>query len=252
MCPCCRRRAAAAPAKALRALAGRFEPVPVGGGKGAHKRAVGPVKLSERLGRAPEPVLPEAAPVAVPVPSLKPVVTPRPEPVQDALLTLKSRVGETLFERLGSRMNDPNLTENDLLTYAREALTEIVEAERVPLSNEERHRLVREISDDVLGYGPLQPLLDDPSVSEIMVNGPDMIFVERAGKLTLTTSRFRSRGAAAPGDREDRLPRRPPHRRVLAARRRAARGRLPRERDHPAARGLRLHAHDPQVLGRTR
>jgi pilus assembly protein CpaF len=150
------------------------------------------VKLSERLGRAPEPVLPEAAPVAVPVPTLKPVVTPRPEPVQDGLLTLKSRVGETLFERLGSRMNDPNLTENDLLTYAREALTEIVEAERVPLSNEERHRLVREISDDVLGYGPLQPLLDDPSVSEIMVNGPDMIFVERAGKLTLTTSRFRS------------------------------------------------------------
>ncbi len=128
----------------------------------------------------------------MPVPSLKPVVTPRPEPVLDALLTLKSRVGETLFERLGSRMNDPNLTENDLLTYAREALTEIVEAERVPLSNEERHRLVREISDDVLGYGPLQPLLDDPSVSEIMVNGPDMIFVERAGKLTLTTSRFRS------------------------------------------------------------
>ncbi|HET6826528.1 MAG TPA: ATPase, T2SS/T4P/T4SS family, partial [Amnibacterium sp.] len=112
--------------------------------------------------------------------------------MQDALLTLKSRVGETLFERLGSRMNDPNLTEADLLTFAREVLAEIVEAERVPLSNEERSRLVREISDDVLGYGPLQPLLDDPSISEVMVNGPDTIFVERSGKLTLTGSRFRS------------------------------------------------------------
>jgi pilus assembly protein CpaF len=151
------------------------------------------VKLSERLaGRAPGALDSDPEPVPVAAPAAKPAPAPKPEPVLDALLTLKSRVGETLFERLGSRMNDPNLTESDLLTYAREALTEIVEAERVPLSNEERSRLVREISDDVLGYGPLQPLLDDPSISEVMVNGPDSIFVERSGKLTLTGSRFRS------------------------------------------------------------
>ncbi|HEV7624778.1 MAG TPA: CpaF family protein [Amnibacterium sp.] len=151
------------------------------------------MKLSERLaGRAPGALDSDPEPVPVAAPAAKPAPAPKPEPVLDALLTLKSRVGETLFERLGSRMNDPNLTESDLLTYAREALTEIVEAERVPLSNEERSRLVREISDDVLGYGPLQPLLDDPSISEVMVNGPDSIFVERSGKLTLTGSRFRS------------------------------------------------------------
>jgi pilus assembly protein CpaF len=150
------------------------------------------VKLSERLaGRPADVLLPEPDPVSI-APVAKPVAAPKPEPVQDALLTLKSRVGETLFERLGSRMNDPSLTEADLLTFAREVMAEIVEAERVPLSNEERSRLVREISDDVLGYGPLQPLLDDPSISEVMVNGPDTIFVERSGKLTLTGSRFRS------------------------------------------------------------
>jgi pilus assembly protein CpaF len=150
------------------------------------------VKLSERLaGRPADVLLPDPDPVSI-APVAKPVATPKPEPVPDALLTLKSRVGETLFERLGSRMNDPNLTEADLLTFAREVMAEIVEAERVPLSNEERSRLVREISDDVLGYGPLQPLLDDPSISEVMVNGPDTIFVERSGKLTLTGSRFRS------------------------------------------------------------
>jgi pilus assembly protein CpaF len=145
------------------------------------------VKLSERLA-GPPAGLPDvvAEPVRVaPAPA-------RPEPVLDALVTLKSRVGEALFERLGSRMNDPNLTESDLLSYAREVLAEIVEAERVPLSQEERHRLVRQISDDVLGYGPLQPLLDDPSISEVMVNGPDRIFVERSGRLTLTPARFRS------------------------------------------------------------
>ena len=154
------------------------------------------MKLSERLaGRPSDVLLPEPEPVSASAsvaPAAKPAPAPKPEPVLDALLTLKSRVGETLFERLGSRMNDPNLTESDLLTYAREVLAEIVEAERVPLSNEERSRLVREISDDVLGYGPLQPLLDDPSISEVMVNGPDTIFVERNGKLTLTGSRFRS------------------------------------------------------------
>ncbi|MCU1473560.1 CpaF family protein [Amnibacterium sp.] len=152
------------------------------------------MKLSERLaGRSTDVLLPEPEPASASVaPVVKPAPAAKPEPVLDALLTLKSRVGETLFERLGSRMNDPNLTESDLLTYAREVLAEIVEAERVPLSNEERSRLVREISDDVLGYGPLQPLLDDPSISEVMVNGPDTIFVERAGKLTLTGSRFRS------------------------------------------------------------
>jgi pilus assembly protein CpaF len=145
------------------------------------------VKLSDRLaGLSGDVAVLEAEPARA-------VVAPaRAEPVGDALLTLKARVGAALFERLGSRMNDPNLTEGDLLNYAREALAEIVEAERVPLSNEERHRLIRQISDDVLGYGPLQPLLDDPSVSEVMVNGPEQIFVERAGRLIETSSRFRS------------------------------------------------------------
>jgi pilus assembly protein CpaF len=107
-------------------------------------------------------------------------------------VALKNRVAEALFERLGNRLNDPTLTEDDLLAYAREELTQIVEADRVPLSPEERQRLVKQIGDDVLGYGPLQALLDDTAVSEIMVNGADQIFVERAGKVTLSGARFKS------------------------------------------------------------
>jgi pilus assembly protein CpaF len=110
----------------------------------------------------------------------------------DALSSLKSRVGEALFARLGSRLYEPSLVENDLVGFAREILTEILQAEKLPLSDDERQRLVRQISDDVLGYGPLQPLLDDPDLTEIMVNGPDQIFVERGGKLTLSGASFRN------------------------------------------------------------
>jgi pilus assembly protein CpaF len=158
------------------------------------------MKLSERLAvrggaERPDAVRSEESErhvAAAPAASVREAPpAPAAQPI-DALSALKARVGEALFERLGSRINDPNLAENDLVTFARDVLTEIVEAEKLPLSVEERQRLVRQISDDVLGYGPLQPLLDDPSLTEIMVNGPDQIFVERGGKLSLSPARFRS------------------------------------------------------------
>ncbi|WP_424346350.1 CpaF family protein [Kocuria sp. CH-021] len=113
-------------------------------------------------------------------------------PATDALAGLKERVGEALFDRIGSRLSDSGLTEAALQAYAREELTQIVDAEQVPLSSEERQRLVRQISDDVLGFGPLQRFLDDDTVTEIMVNGPDQIFIEQGGRVTLSHARFRS------------------------------------------------------------
>jgi pilus assembly protein CpaF len=125
-----------------------------------------------------------------PVP--RPAATPAPAPPNDALARLKDRVGKALFERMGSRMNDPSLSEDALRTIVLGELDEVVEEENVPLSTEERQRLTAELADDVLGYGPLQRLLDDPAVSEIMVNGPDAIYVERSGKLERTATRFTS------------------------------------------------------------
>ena len=133
-----------------------------------------------------------AAPAAGAASATATAAVPHSSQSSDALSGLKQRVGETLFERMGARVNDPNLGEGDLLASARDILAEIVESERVPLSSEERQRLVKEIGDDVLGYGPLQPLLEDPAVTEIMVNGPDSIFIERKGRLTLSGARFRS------------------------------------------------------------
>ncbi|MBG6179729.1 CpaF family protein [Arthrobacter sp. CAN_A1] len=128
-----------------------------------------------------------------------PVRPPRPKPAaatpppaRDALAKLKDRAGTILFERLGNRLLDSALTEEQLHALVQEELTQVVEEEEVPLSKDERQRLIRGVSDDVLGYGPLQHLLDDESITEIMVNGPNMIYVEHNGKLTRSGVRFAS------------------------------------------------------------
>ena len=102
------------------------------------------------------------------------------------------RDSTALFERMGARFNDSALTESELRSSAREELIRIIDSEQVPLTADERSRLVADVADDVLGYGPLQRLLDDPAVTEIMVNRMDQIYVERKGQLTLTESRFSS------------------------------------------------------------
>lgn len=117
---------------------------------------------------------------------------PQVEPVADALVELKERAAEELFRRIGARLNDPSLSEEKLHSLAREELSRIVETEQVALTTNERNRLITEIGADVLGFGPLEPLLDDVHVSEIMVNRYDQIYVERAGRLYESRSRFTS------------------------------------------------------------
>jgi pilus assembly protein CpaF len=105
---------------------------------------------------------------------------------------MKERATAALFARLGSRLNDPTLDEEQLHALVRTELNVVVEEERVPLTSEQRQRLIQQVQDDVLGHGPLQRLLDDPTVTEIMVNGPEMIYVEQNGKLTRSPARFQS------------------------------------------------------------
>ncbi len=118
----------------------------------------------------------------------------RSEPAgqSDALARLKGEAREQLFARLGSRLSDPSLEEAQLHDLVRRELTHLVQAAETPLKTDERRRLIREVTDDVLGYGPLQNLLDDDDVTEIMVNGPDNVYVERGGRLTRAQARFSS------------------------------------------------------------
>lgn len=110
----------------------------------------------------------------------------------DALSAVKERAGAALYERMGSRISDSSLDEAELHDYAKNELRTIIEADEIPLSSGERQRLVQDILDDVIGLGPIQKFLADDAVTEVMVNGPDKIYVERGGKLFLTGSRFTS------------------------------------------------------------
>ncbi|AMM33641.1 CpaF pilus assembly protein, ATPase CpaF [Sinomonas atrocyanea] len=160
------------------------------------------MKLSERISLAeghPAPAAPAAAFSAVdPDAHIVPAAAPGAPagaalpPASDALAGLKQRAAEALFERMGSRFGDSGATEEELRSAARDELTEVIDAERVPLSATERTRLLRDIEDDVLGYGPLQRLLDDDEVTEIMVNRHDQIYIERKGRLVLADQQFRS------------------------------------------------------------
>jgi pilus assembly protein CpaF len=70
----------------------------------------------------------------------------------------------------------------------------ILDRESSLISRDERGRLIRDIVNEALGYGPIEPLIQDPVVTEVMVNGPNQVYIERAGKLYLTDIRFRDDG----------------------------------------------------------
>lgn len=126
---------------------------------------------------------------------LRPVTAELKTPGADAdeaLNAIKDRASTALYERMGGRITDASLDESELQSYVKVELRAIVDEDEIPLTAPERHRLVQEIIDDVLGLGPIQKFLNETAVSEIMVNGPDKVYVEREGKLTLTNARFSS------------------------------------------------------------
>ena len=98
---------------------------------------------------------------------------------------LHNEIIESLdFEQVGTTPRD------ELAEKLRETLTIEVEGRALPLNRMERERLVEEILDDILGLGPLEPLLKDPDISDILVNGFDQVFVEKRGLLQRVDARF--------------------------------------------------------------
>jgi pilus assembly protein CpaF len=107
----------------------------------------------------------------------------------DPYAELKTRIHHECIAKLGHELFQKETTE-DLTERVLHAVTEQLLLDRTPLTREERRQLVREIADDILGYGPLEPLLRDDSVTEIMVNSFDRIYIERSGRLERTTVGF--------------------------------------------------------------
>jgi pilus assembly protein CpaF len=139
---------------------------------GLHDRLKGGSGNGDGLG--PEETLGQRAEASVSVQAERTAVDPYAE--------LKTRVHHACIAKLGPELFAAETT-GDLSERVLRAVTEQLALDRTPLTREERRQLVREITDDILGYGPLEPLLRDDSVTEVMVNGADRIYIERNGKI---------------------------------------------------------------------
>jgi pilus assembly protein CpaF len=120
-----------------------------------------------------------------------PELAPEPDrPAHDPYADLRTRIHQACVAALGADLFSPERSPEQQERLVIATVAEELASDPMPLSREERRRLERSIADDLLGYGPLQPLLDDESISEIMVNGPSLVFVERAGRLERADAAF--------------------------------------------------------------
>lgn len=109
---------------------------------------------------------------------------------EDPYERLKTQVHKKIIEEMKEQALDDG-DGVDLAGKIERRVMEILSSEGEPLTRAERQRLAREITDDAVAFGPITPLLNDPEISEIMVNGPHQVYVERRGKLQLTDVKFR-------------------------------------------------------------
>src|SRR5436190_1000952 len=115
---------------------------------------------------------------------------PRPGTNSDRWFAIKTQIHSKLLN---------SLTPDQLKTLNKDGMREqignvverLISDEQIPLTLAERERVIEEVLDEVFGLGPLEPLLKDPTVSDILVNGFDNIYVERAGRLVETNVRFK-------------------------------------------------------------
>jgi pilus assembly protein CpaF len=142
------------------------------------------MKLSDRLQKAGTPAPAQARPAAA--------ATAGTNAGTSALAGFKASVHQSLVSRLGARLYDATISPEQLNAYVAQEISDLMASTGAPLSVSERHSLTAEILDDVMGLGPIEKFLADPTVSEIMVNSLSYIYVERSGVLEQTSSAFSS------------------------------------------------------------
>ena len=108
----------------------------------------------------------------------------------DRLEEIQDRVQGRLIDVLGPRLSDSTMSETELRGVVEQRVRELLTIEDGVLSPTEKGQISQQITDSILGLGPLEPLLKDASVTEIMVNKYDTIYIERAGKIFLSNARF--------------------------------------------------------------
>ncbi|MDE3059704.1 MAG: CpaF family protein [Pseudomonadota bacterium] len=148
----------------------------------------------------PAPVTPAAAPAAPAAkkngealllsPSEASLSGPPAPQVDNELAVTKDKIYNLLMEQIDVGTSS-RLPRDELKRQIIELIGEIVVEQKLLLSQSEQQTLANQIIDDMLGFGPLEPLLKDDLITDIMVNGPYQIYVERKGKLELSDVKFR-------------------------------------------------------------
>jgi pilus assembly protein CpaF len=143
------------------------------------------VSLTDRLEQARR-----SPPTASSRGEAKPEESPAAARLRDPFAHVKASVHKALMESLGPQLYDPHLEQSELELRVRQTLQSVISSENTPLAAADRNRIAQEVADEILGLGPLEPLLRDGEITEIMVNGPDDIFVERSGKIFAVDAKF--------------------------------------------------------------
>jgi pilus assembly protein CpaF len=126
-----------------------------------------------------------------PIPIRRPAPAPSPTQNQDRRADLKVRVHQKLLNILNMDAVKAE-SRHELRREVQSALERILREDHLPISMTERNRLAEEILDEVFGLGPLESLLKDPSISDILVNTHKNVYIERHGKLIETGIRFQN------------------------------------------------------------
>jgi len=110
----------------------------------------------------------------------------------DPVSRLRNRAHEEVYKRFGHKLGDAAMSPDQLHRVFRAEVERYVDESDIPLAPAERERLITGVLEDLIGYGPIRQYLDDPEVTEIMVNSTDSIYIERAGCLHETDDHFAS------------------------------------------------------------
>src|SRR6187431_2506137 len=111
-------------------------------------------------------------------------------PARESFRDVKFRIQNRVIQELDPKLDLTNQVE--VRRQIEEIFGKVIDEEGLALTRAERVRMLEQITDEIIGLGPLEPLLRDESITEIMVNGPRQVYIERSGKLELTNVVFQN------------------------------------------------------------
>ncbi len=145
--------------------------------------------MADTQSRPPLPWETQATPATKPPPPPRGGSAPHPDDSLHARALLKGRIHRRLLERL-NLANLDRMERDQVVDAIRKVVHELLAQEKAPLNFDEKEVLVVQVVDEIFGLGPLEPLMKDPQVSDILVNTWQQVYIERHGKLEPTDIRF--------------------------------------------------------------